>query len=94
VSVILIISEPSSAGDKKDEMLCGAISMPFALRVVVLLRRKSCVTAIPIDAKANDVRSHARNVRSTGCHSLLIPLALLGRVGAIEEIGHDAPKAR
>jgi hypothetical protein len=86
VSVILIISEPSSAGDKKEDMLCGATSMPFALRVVVLLRRKSCVTAIPIEAKANDVRSHARNVRSTGCHSLLISLTLLGRVGATEEI--------
>lgn len=28
------------------------------------LRRKSCVTAMPIEAKARDVRSHARNVRS------------------------------
>lgn len=31
---------------------------------MVVLRRKSCVTATPMDAKANEVRSHARNVRS------------------------------
>lgn len=30
----------------------------------VVLRRKSCVTATPMDANARDVRSHARNVRS------------------------------
>lgn len=29
-----------------------------------VLRRKSWVTAMPMDAKARDVRSHARNVRS------------------------------
>lgn len=29
------------------------------------LRRKSCVTAIPMEAKARDVRSQARKVRST-----------------------------
>lgn len=29
-----------------------------------VLRRKSCVIAMPMDAKANDVRSQARNVRS------------------------------
>ena len=33
-----------------------------------VLRRKSCVIAIPILAKASEVRSHARNVRSTSCH--------------------------
>lgn len=30
-----------------------------------LFRRKSCVMAIPMDAKARDVRSQARKVRST-----------------------------
>ena len=30
----------------------------------VVLSRKSCVTAMPIDAKARDVRNQARNVRS------------------------------
>lgn len=30
------------------------------------LRRKSCVIAIPIEAKAREVRSQARNVRSVG----------------------------
>ena len=30
----------------------------------VVLRRKSCVIAMPIEAKASEVRSHARNVRS------------------------------
>lgn len=29
-----------------------------------VLRRKSWVTAMPIEAKARDVRSHARKVRS------------------------------
>jgi hypothetical protein len=29
-----------------------------------VFRRKSCVTAMPIDAKLREVRSHARNVRS------------------------------
>lgn len=36
------------------------------------LRRKSWVTAIPMDAKANDVLSHARNVRSARDISNLI----------------------
>ena len=31
---------------------------------MVVFRRKSCVIAIPIDAKAMEVRSQARNVRS------------------------------
>lgn len=31
-----------------------------------LFRRKSCVTAIPIEAKAREVRIQARNVRSVG----------------------------
>lgn len=31
---------------------------------IELLSRKSCVTAIPIDANASEVRSQARNVRS------------------------------
>lgn len=31
---------------------------------MVVLRRKSCVIATPIDAKAREVRSHARKVRS------------------------------
>ena len=30
-----------------------------------LFKRKSCVMAIPMDAKAKDVLNHARNVRST-----------------------------
>lgn len=34
--------------------------------VMELLRRKSCVTAMPMDAKASDVRSQARNVLSVG----------------------------
>lgn len=29
-----------------------------------MLRRKSCVMAMPMDAKAREVRSQARNVRS------------------------------
>lgn len=29
-----------------------------------VLRRNSCVTAMPIDANASDVRSQAKNVRS------------------------------
>jgi hypothetical protein len=29
-----------------------------------VLRRKSCVMAMPMDAKAREVRSQARNVRS------------------------------
>jgi len=32
----------------------------------VVFKRNSCVTAIPIEAKDNEVRSHARNVRSWG----------------------------
>ena len=35
---------------------------------MVVLRRKSCVIAIPIEAKANDVRSQARKVRSRSNH--------------------------
>jgi hypothetical protein len=31
-----------------------------------LFRRKSCVTAIPIEAKAREVRIQARKVRSVG----------------------------
>lgn len=31
---------------------------------IVVLRRKSCVTAMPIDANEREVRSHARKVRS------------------------------
>lgn len=33
---------------------------------VVTFNRKSCVTAIPMEAKAREVRIHARNVRSGG----------------------------
>lgn len=33
---------------------------------VALFRRKSCVTAMPIEAKARDVRIQARKVRSVG----------------------------
>lgn len=33
-------------------------------QVIVLFSRKSCVTAMPMEAKERDVRSHARNVRS------------------------------
>ena len=40
------------------------LSVPLSLDRDVL-RRNSCVMAIPIDAKASDVRSQARNVRST-----------------------------
>lgn len=36
-----------------------------------VLSRKSWVTAMPMDAKANDVRSQARNVRSMGDGLLL-----------------------
>ena len=36
---------------------------PSRLEIVVL-RRKSCVIAIPIEANARDVRSQARKVRS------------------------------
>lgn len=32
--------------------------------VVLELRRKSCVIATPMEAKAREVRSHARKVRS------------------------------
>ena len=31
---------------------------------MVVLRRNSCVIAMPIEAKANDVRNHAKKVRS------------------------------
>jgi hypothetical protein len=37
-----------------------------------VLRRKSCAIAIPIEAKASDVRSHARNVRSENDISLAL----------------------
>lgn len=43
--------------------LLNVLSTP-ALFDKEVLRRKSCVMAIPMDAKASDVRSHARNVRS------------------------------
>jgi len=45
-----------------------------------VLRRKSCVIAMPIEANANDVRSHARNVRSnrSGQYLLTTSLLLLG----------------
>ncbi|KAI5299628.1 hypothetical protein KEM55_001938 [Ascosphaera atra] len=46
------ISLPLSAGE-------------FGSRIVVL-SRKSCVTATPIEAKESDVRSQARKVRSEG----------------------------
>jgi hypothetical protein len=36
----------------------------LTLGVMELLRRNSWVTAMPMDAKASDVRSQARNVRS------------------------------
>ena len=40
-------------------------SRPYAfVETVVVLRRKSWVTAIPIEAKARDVRIQARKVRS------------------------------
>lgn len=66
VSVIRMIGGPllSYTGDRKEETPWGVSSKPSAVCVVVLLKRKSCVTAIPMDAKANEVRSHARNVRS------------------------------
>jgi hypothetical protein len=41
----------------------GSGSLPDGV-VMVVLRRKSCVIAMPMDANARDVRSHARNVRS------------------------------
>lgn len=40
----------------------GSASEPPAAEVV--LRRKSCVIAMPMEAKARDVRSQARKVRS------------------------------
>jgi len=33
---------------------------------MAVLRRKSCVTAMPMEAKAREVRSQARKVRSGG----------------------------
>ena len=36
----------------------------------VVLRRKSCVTAMPMEAKESEVRSQARNVRSVTCVSI------------------------
>jgi len=43
---------------------CFRLSACFPSSAREVLSRKSCVIAIPIDANANDVRSHARNVRS------------------------------
>ena len=37
---------------------------------MVVLSRKSCVTAIPMEAKARDVRSQARKVRSNRRYQL------------------------
>ena len=42
--------------------VCGSWCGSFSEREV--LRRKSWVTAMPIEAKAREVRSHARKVRS------------------------------
>jgi hypothetical protein len=39
---------------------------------MVVLRRKSCVIAMPIDANAREVRSHARKVRSV-CELAYVP---------------------
>jgi hypothetical protein len=42
----------------------GSSPEPLGLFDIVVFRRKSCVTAIPIEANAREVRSHAKNVRS------------------------------
>lgn len=46
---------------------CRSVLLPgwlCSLSERLVFSRKSCVTAIPIDANASDVRSQARNVRS------------------------------
>lgn len=43
----------------------GDVDPPESVSASEVLRRKSCVTAIPILANESDVRSQARNVRST-----------------------------
>jgi hypothetical protein len=45
--------------------------VPELLSVMVVLSRKSCVIAMPMEAKERDVRSQARNVRSTRAVSQL-----------------------
>lgn len=50
---------PSGLPNARNVLACSAPSSSS-----VLFNRNSCVTAIPIDAKAKDVRSQARNVRS------------------------------
>lgn len=42
----------------------GSLGSRPSLREIVVLSRNSWVIAIPIEANAKDVRSHARNVRS------------------------------
>lgn len=53
-SVALLCEEP--------EPKLGSSEPPVSDKLV--LRRKSCVTAMPMDAKAREVRSQARKVRS------------------------------
>lgn len=45
----------------------GSVVSPPVLMVV--FKRNSCVIAMPIEAKARDVRSHAKNVRSASMSS-------------------------
>lgn len=46
------------------ELEVGSKYLAFVFEA--LFRRKSCVTAIPIEAKAREVRIQARKVRSVG----------------------------
>lgn len=56
----------------------GSGSVPDGVEMVVL-RRKSCVIAMPMDANAREVRSHARNVRSV-CKLANTPTASMQRI--------------
>lgn len=48
--------------ESRDAGVCCSVVSDESLRLV--LSRKSCVIAIPIEAKASEVRSQARKVRS------------------------------
>lgn len=56
------VAAMASGLEKKSGLLWDEVLEPDGAMVV--LRRNSCVIAMPIEAKANDVRNHARKVRS------------------------------
>ena len=70
--VIRMAAGSYTGDDRSGEKPCDVNSALFALEPA-LFKRNNWVTAIPIDANASEVLSHARNVRSKAKQTLLTP---------------------